>query len=162
MKENKKIINAKSVESEGITFRSKTERTIFQKLVSLGYSPEYEPDTFTIWNGFEPTKPWYEEGNPHVTKKKDPVTGKFTVPTNKVPVIEDWRYTPDIKLKKGNCTFYIEVKGFPNDLWPYKRKIFLRKLEEYPNTYFFEVKTIGGLLRSLAVMEQIYETSGQN
>lgn len=155
---NKKIVNAQSIEYEGIVFRSIAERNVYKKLVSLGITPEYEPDTFVLWEGFTPLKEWYLEGEPVNTKKQDKVTGKRTKLSDKPKSFENWKYTPDFKIQSGKNTFYIEVKGYPNDLWPYKRKLFLKLLESLPNVYFFEVKTIKGLLKSVNTMSKINET----
>lgn len=159
MSENKKIINARTVEYAGIEFRSISERNMYKKLVSLGITPEYEPETFTLLDTFRPNKEWYQDGIPMNTKKKDIITGKMTVITDKPASISVWQYTPDFRIKMGDFTFFVEVKGFPNDLWPYKRKMFLRLLQDLPNTFFFEVHNIKGLLNSVEVMKRIYENS---
>ena len=156
---NRKIINATCAEYDGITFRSTTERNMYKKLISLGMTPKYEPDTFCLWNGFRPTKQWYIDGIPQNTKKKNPITGKMDVLTDKPQSFEDWNYTPDFKLTKNGYTVYIEVKGYPNDLWPYKRKLFLKLLETYPNTHFFEVKTIKGLVKCVEIISKLWEPS---
>lgn len=156
MSDNKKIINARTVEYNGITFRSDTERRIYIKLLSLGITPEYEVEKFTLVKGFTPTKAWYIDGIPQNTKKKNKITGKFTIRTDKPKSLEDWDYTPDFRIKKGDYTFYIEVKGYPNDLWAYKRKLFLKLIEQQPHTYFFEVKTIKGLLETVKLMDKLY------
>lgn len=157
--ENKKIKNARTVEYAGIEFRSTTERNMYKKLVSLGVTVEYEPESFILFDTFRPNKPWYQDGVAMNTKKKDPITGKMTILTNKPESLPVWKYTPDFRIKMGDFTFFIEAKGFPNDLWPYKRKLFLHQLQNLPNTFFFEVHSIKGLLNSVEVMKQIYENS---
>ena len=142
--ENKKIKNAKSSTYQEIKFRSKSEERIYKKLLSLGFSPLYEPDTFILFQDFRPEKTYFYEGVPQVTKKGG----------NKA--LMSWKYTPDFRLDFGEYKMYIEVKGFANDLWPYKRKLFLKLLDSYKNCYFFEVKTIRGLEKSLEAMKSIY------
>ena len=41
----------------------------------------------------------------------------------------DMTYTPDFKIVKGNNVIFMETKGFPNDSFPIKRKMFLGLLE---------------------------------
>ena len=136
---NKKVVNATKTTFEGIDFKSKTELRVYQKLYSLGYHPLYEPDTFTIWKGsFRPSKIWYIDGEPQVTKG-----GKTTL-------IGDWHYTPDFKIKKDSKTIYIEVKGKPNDVYPYKRKLFLKYIDSIPDVYFAEIHSISGLVDFLS------------
>ena len=142
--ENKKIKNAKSSTYQGIKFRSKSEERMYKKLLSLGFSPLYEPDTFTLFHGFRPEKIYFYEGIPQIIK------------SGESKVLEDWKYTPDFRLDFGEDKMYIEVKGFPNDLWTYKRKLFLKLLESYERCYFFVVKTIRGLMKSLEAMKSIH------
>ena len=145
MAKNKKIANATAVKDLGISFRSKSEERVYKKLLSLGYSPKYEPVSYVLWKGFRPTFPLYIDGIPQLTKNGEPT--KFV----------DWKYTPDIILEKNGYTMIIEVKGYSNDIYPYKRKLFLKLLEAMDKTYFFEVHTIRGLLKSLEKMNQIWE-----
>lgn len=160
MTQNKKIQNAEQVIQGDIKFRSKAERMIYNNLISLGYSPEYEVDKFIIWEGFYPTEPLYIDGEPQLTK---PRGGKETVNfVPKIPKFNDWHYTPDFKLTLGKSVFYIECKGYSNDLHPYKRKLFLRLLENMPNTHYFEVKTKHGLLTTLKIIKSIYEQENTN
>ena len=42
MSTNKKIINPEQVSQDNIKFRSKSERMMYNTLVSLGFSPEFE------------------------------------------------------------------------------------------------------------------------
>lgn len=144
MSNNKKIINATDVEYNGIHFRSKTEERVYKKALSLGLDINYELEPITIWNGFRPEKTWYLEGLPYITKK-----GKI----NKL--FEDWNYTPDFIIKMNGYKFYVEAKGQPNDLWPYKRKLFIKWLETQDKSYFFQVKTIRAFLKSVEIMKEI-------
>lgn len=143
MSENKKVINATKSYYDGIEFRSDLEKRVYKKLISLGYKPEFEKDKFVLVDTLRPQKDYFYEGNPQRTK------------TGKISALDKWQYTPDFLLTFGNYRFYIEAKGHPNDVWPYKRKMFIRLIENMPNTYFFEVKTIRGLLKSIDEMKKI-------
>lgn len=160
MSENKKIKGATAVTYEDINFRSKFEERVYKKLLSLGYNPEYELEHFVLWEGFRPQKEYYYNGIPENTKKKDHLTGKMTVLTDKPEALQSWRYTPDFLLRMNGFAFYVEAKGHPNDLWPYKKKLFLKAIDDIPNTYFFEVRSIKGLLASLEVMKKISKQNG--
>lgn len=144
MSKNKKVINATKSTYNGIKFRSKTEERVYKKLLSLGYNPNYELEPTILWEGFRPTKTWYLEGEPQITKK---------TLINKA--FEDWNYTPDFLVEMNGYRFYIEAKGHPNDLWPYKRKLFLKWLETQDKAYFFQIKTIKALVESLEIMKKI-------
>ena len=59
--ENKKIKNATSKEYNGIKFKSIVEVSVYKHLLSLGFKPEYEKHKYTIWEGFKPTIPFYNQ-----------------------------------------------------------------------------------------------------
>lgn len=143
--ENKKVKNATEVIYNGIKFRSKTEFKMYQLMYKEGFTPDFESQSFILWDGCYLQKPFYYEGEPVITKNGH---------TKK---LQDWVYTPDFIITLGGCSFIIEVKGNPNDLWPYKRKLFLKHIDKMKDTYFFEVKTIKGLKKTLSVIKSIYD-----
>ena len=59
--ENKKIKNASPLEYDGISFKSKLEKMIYQTLKEQGFPVEYEPHKFVLWQGFRPTVPFYDK-----------------------------------------------------------------------------------------------------
>ena len=109
----------------------------------MGITPKFESKTVTLLEGFRPSRTWYFDGEKELTK------------TGKNKKLQDWEYTPDFVITMNGYTFYVEAKGNPNDLWPYKRKMFIKWLESQPNCYFFEVKTIRGLVKSVEEMKAI-------
>lgn len=143
--ENRKVINATQVIYNGIKFRSKSELRMYQTMLNAGFTPDFESQSFILWDGCYLQKPYYYEGFPVVTKNGH---------TKK---LQDWVYTPDFIITLGGCSFIIEVKGNPNDLWPYKRKLFLKLIDTMKDTYFFEVKTIKGLKKTLSTIKSIYD-----
>lgn len=143
VKSNKKILNATEVSENGIDFKSKLEASVYKKMRTLGYNPQYEIEPITLLDGFYPSKPYYINGEPEITKKGT---------TKK---IMSWTYTPDFVLVINGLTFYIEVKGQPNDVWAYKQKMFLKYLEQHPDCFFFVIKNIRGLLKSLEIINTI-------
>lgn len=151
---NKKILNATAVEYNGLKFRSKMEEKMFNWMIQLGYSPQFEPDKFVLWEGFYPKTPLYIDGEPQLTKpRKNCKDIQLFIP--KIPKFEDWHYTPDFKLEINGKIFYIECKGYGNDLWPYKRKLFLKTIEDKNNIYFFEAHTKKGLMKTLNLISKI-------
>lgn len=116
--ENAKVINATPCSYNGIDFKSKLEMNIYKAIESEGYTPLYEPITFTIWNGFKPRIPFY---------KKNKSSKKMALENNK---IRDITYTPDIIFYAGTRMILVEVKpDYENDVFPYKKKLFRRFLE---------------------------------
>lgn len=143
VKENKKIKNATPVEYNGIHFRSKSEKSFYVKLVAAGFNPEYETQTFVIWEGFRPSHPWLLDGVPQVLK------------SGATEKLMDWKYTPDFVIKVGDYTAYLEVKGKGNDIHPYKRKLFLKYIESCNNSIYIEVHTVKGLEKTIKYLTDL-------
>lgn len=73
---NKKIRNATQSSSEGITFKSQLEKSIYDTLLQQGFTPQYEPITFTLWNGFAPITPFYDKETDKQNQKRAELLGK--------------------------------------------------------------------------------------
>lgn len=139
---NRKIKNAKEFFADGIKFKSKLEMKAYKILKENGLSPKYEAEKVVLFNGFKPSKTWYIDGVPQVTKKGN----------NKKLI--DWCYTPDFKIELNDHVAYFEIKGFPNDVYPYKRKLFLEYIDDIPKTYFFEIKEVpDGLIKAIEIFK---------
>ena len=143
--ENKKIKNATSLTTNDITFKSKLEASVYRHLLQAGFSPAYEEVTFTIWEGFKPTIPFY---------------GKQGLNMKKLISIT---YTPDFTFCYEDKFIILEVKGFQNDLFPYKFKMFRKLLEqpEYKNVLLFEVFSIKQLKEYIEIIKS-YAASREN
>lgn len=118
--ENLKVRNASTLEYNNIKFKSKLEAYCFRKLEQAGFSPLYEAERITLWEGIRLNK----------------IQG-----INGHPKLRSITYTPDIIVSKGNYKAYIEVKGYANDVYPIKKKMFLKYLETLEDGvvyYFFE------------------------
>ena len=61
IRNNCKIKNATKTSSNGIDFKSQLEKTIYNCLLELGFSPEYEPETYTLIEGYNPITPFYDK-----------------------------------------------------------------------------------------------------
>ena len=131
---NRRILNATPFTYNGINFRSKTEVMVYKTLLEQGFSPKYEEETFCYWEGRRPTVPFYDLGRDrhlHLNMKK--LVGSH--------------YTPDFTFMYGDTKIIIEVKGYANDIYPLKRKLFRAYLEslDYP-VIFAEIYTKRQLL----------------
>jgi hypothetical protein len=112
---NKKIRNAISSVYKGIKFRSKLELFTYQQLEQAGIKSLYEKKKFVLMEGFRFPNRTVE---PHKTKGYIDMTVK----------IRDITYTPD--FVDPNDKWIIEVKGFANDVFPLKWKLFKNHLME--------------------------------
>lgn len=142
--ENKKIINASPLEYDGISFKSKLEKMAYQTLKEQGFPVLYEPRKFIIWEGFRPNVPFYN---------KDASTRMLKMDSKKVI---DISYTPDLMFEHNNHLIIIEMKGFENNTYPLKKKIFRKWLESnYPNSIYFEIFTKKQLLQAIDIIKKL-------
>lgn len=142
--ENKKILNATPLEFDGISFKSKLERTVYQTLKEHGFSVQYEPCKFIIWEGFKPVVPFYN---------KDRKTRLLKLETKKIISIS---YTPDFLFNYNDHLVIIEAKGMENDCFYLKKKMFRKWLEEHhPKSVFFEVYTKRQLLQAIDIIKAL-------
>jgi hypothetical protein len=116
---NKKVRNAVSKVYKGIKFRSKLELFTYKELQKAKIKSLYEQKKFVLMKGFYFTNECVEP------KKKD-----YISITTKV---RDITYTPDFVDPNGK--WIIEVKGFANDVFPLKWKLFKNHLMENGYTY---------------------------
>lgn len=112
---NKKIKNATTCQYNNITFKSKKEASIYKYLISIGITPEYEPIKFTIWDRDSFSVPYYDR------------YGKTFKRLSRKPTAV--HYTPDFIFTYNNIKVILEVKGFKNDVVPYKIRLFRDYLE---------------------------------
>lgn len=142
--ENKKIINASPLEYDGILFKSKLEKMAYQTLKEQDFPVLYEPKKFIIWEGFRPNVPFYN---------KDASTRMLKMDSKKVI---DISYTPDLMFEYNNHLIIIEMKGFENNTYPLKKKIFRKWLESnYPNSIYFEIFTKKQLLQAINIIKNL-------
>lgn len=108
MKKNKKVKNAKPNLHNGIKFRSKLETYCYKELdANFPSEFEYEKNRYTLLKGFE-----------YNGEKIRPITIKPDFVSNKLKVI-------------------IEIKGYPNDAWPLRLKLFKKLLSTKLKDYQF-------------------------
>lgn len=167
MSKNKKIRNATTTRIRGITFKSQTEKMVYRTLVDKGITPEYEPQTFTLWDGFTPVTPFYDQETDKQQDKRNQEendgrkTSKILV-LKSSPVI-GIRYTPDFHFVKDGVQVWIEVKGIENDVFYIKKKMFRKYLDdlrekEGVNSIFFEIYTKRQVLQALQIVDDYVES----
>lgn len=161
--ENKKIRNATRSRVKGITFKSQLEKSIYNTLLQQGFVPEYEPVTFTLWEGFSPVTPYYDKESDRQREKRLE-EGKETCPSKmlvrKTGKIIGIRYTPDFHFKYNNLDVWIEAKGIENDVFYIKKKMFLKYLDDRfyrtgERAVYFEVYTKRQLLQALQIIREL-------
>lgn len=141
---NKKILGATSLISDNITFKSKLEVTIYKELLRAGFNPKYEEQKFIIWEGIKPTKPFYN---------RDIKTKMLKLDMGKM---RDITYTPDFTFKYKKHLIIIEAKGFENDTFPIKKKLFRGLLETMKTpVIYFEVYTKKQLVQAIEIIKSL-------
>lgn len=142
--ENKKIKNASPLEYDNIQFKSKLEKMAYQTLKEKGFPVEYEPRKFIIWEGFKPTIPFYNKDNKTRMLKQE---------TKKIIGIS---YTPDFLMEYNGHLVIIELKGLENDIYPLKKKMFRKWLEDNePHSIYFEIYTKKQLLQAIDIIKSL-------
>lgn len=167
MSQNKKIRNATSAKTRGITFKSQTEKMIYRTLIDNNIEPEYEKYTFTLWDGFVPKTPFYDQETDKQHEKRlaeensEKKTPKqLVLKTDKVIGV---RYTPDFHFKVKDVDVWVEVKGIENDVFYIKKKMFRKYLDDLLETkgirsIFFEVYTKRQMLQALKIVDEYVES----
>lgn len=142
---NKKIIGATPFKYNGIFFKSELEVRIYKTLIENGINPKYEEFTAVLWKGFKPTIPFYER----VGKRAREIT------LNMKKLI-DMTYTPDFTFELNGLFVVIEAKGYENDTFPIKKKLFRKFLEHYEKpSIFFEIYSKKDLLQALEIVKNV-------
>ena len=140
---NKKVRNAISKVYRGIKFRSKLELFTYKELQKAKIKSLYEQKKFVLMTGF------YFTNNCVEPKKKD-----YIGITTKV---RDITYTPDFVDPNGK--WIIEVKGYANDVFPLKWKLFKKHLLDHGYTYaLFLPKNQKQVLKTIELIKQLVQT----
>lgn len=146
MSENKKIINATPLEYNSIKFKSQLEVMVYKTLIELGFKPYYEPTTYVVWKGYRPTVPFYT---------RDSKTRMLKLESKK---LIDIKYTPDFIFEYDDIVIILQVKGFANDTYYIKNKLFRKYLEDVSKEtnqkcLYFEIYTKKQLLQAIEIIK---------
>jgi hypothetical protein len=125
----------------------------------LGFNPEYEPKTFTLWPGFTPVTPFYDKETDTQKKKRDPKNKTPRLLTLKEANVIGIRYTPDFYFRYKDLDVYIEAKGIENDVYYLKKKLFRKYLDTILETrkqksIYFEIYTKKQLLQAVDIIKE--------
>lgn len=113
-----KIRNATPLVLDGIRFRSKLEAYCYEKLKEANLDFKYEEERFVVLPGFN-----YENKSYEIVKK-----GGEKIYDDAYPYVRPISYTPDFtNLEEG---WIIECKGFPNDSFPVRWKLFKKYITD--------------------------------
>lgn len=115
-KSKRGLINAKRKKVDGIQFRSLLEVFCYQKLKEAGIKSDYEKHKYVLMEGFHYGNSSYEDN------------GKSGYNDKGSHKVRDITYTPDFVDPNGR--WVIECKGFANDRFPLKWKMFKKLLME--------------------------------
>tara|TARA_R100000027_G_scaffold56484_1_gene45752 strand:- start:251 stop:727 length:477 start_codon:yes stop_codon:yes gene_type:complete len=115
----KKVRNAKSKEVDGIKFRSLLEAHCYRQLRDAGIPANYEKKKYVLMEGFHYGNESYEDN------------GKTGYQDKQKYKVRDITYTPDFVDPQGR--WIIECKGFANERFPLKWKMFKKLLMESPD-----------------------------
>ena len=144
---NHKVKNATPLEYNNIQFKSRLEVMIYKTLLQEGFNVQYEPTKYIIWEGFKPNVSFYN---------KDKKTRMLKLDNKR---LIDITYTPDFVFEYKDTTIVIEAKGFENDTFPIKKKLFRKWLESQNskgNKYiFFEIFTKRQLMQAIDIIKNI-------
>tara|TARA_R100000152_G_C6663613_1_gene101840 strand:- start:20 stop:454 length:435 start_codon:yes stop_codon:yes gene_type:complete len=118
-KTRSKVKNAVKNKYKGITFQSKLELVCYKELEAFNIPVEYEKTTFTIFDGLVYPQACYE-GTPKRLY-------------NKGSKIRPITYTPDFVDPNGK--WIIETKGYANESFPLRWKLFKKHLKDSGHQY---------------------------
>ena len=134
-----------------IQFKSQLEVMVYKTLLQEGFKPEYEPMSYKLWVGYKPEVPYYTKDNKTRLQKLDDKK------------VIDIKYTPDFILHYNGIRIIIECKGFQNDTYYLKKKLFRNYLEyDYKNvgivSIFFEIYTKKQLMQAIDIIKNYAKT----
>lgn len=122
---NRRVLNATPVVAkDGTQMKSKIEERIYDALQNLGFDPKYEAETFTYWTGEKPKTLFFDRDS----KRQNRLNMKKFI---------DMKYTPDFIFMFEGIKVIIEVKGWENDNFSIRKKLFRAYLDSllYPVVY---------------------------
>ena len=150
--ENKKIKGAKISEYNNIKFKSSLECSCYKKLELSGLEFSYESERIVLWEGVKPQ-------SVKIYSRKKIKAGKYDRNLElQTRTLLNITYTPDFVINKNNYKIYFDVKGKENDVYPIKKKMFLKTLEERNdgiNYLFFEPHNIRQMLQAIEIIKKL-------
>ena len=158
IKTNKKVKNANEIVYDNIIFKSNLELFCYKLLKAEKINFKYNEETCTLYQGCNLKKVIYyysDKKNKNLKCIKDKKSGLRES-------IRPITYTPDfcieIMTKSGIIAIFIETKGFSNDVYPYKRKLFFDAMERqvyHEKVYFFEPRNKIQVVNAIDIITKI-------
>ena len=119
--QNKKVKNAKEHEYDGVKFKSGLELFAYKTLKELDIPFIYQPDKTVLLPSFKIDFHCYEDiGKIYRDENKKII--KSTKRFDLINAVREISYTPDFMAIDGS--WIIETKGFSNDAFPLRWKMF--------------------------------------
>lgn len=151
MRANKKIINATPNQLDSIKFKSRSEALCYKRLIESGFSPKYEEESFLLFNT-------YKLRDSSLLVFIGDVKSKTLERFDKT--LRKSVYTPDFTFDFNGYHIIIEVKGYPNDTYPFKRKIFLTNLGKglyniQQPVVFMEIHSTKELIQAIEIIKTL-------
>lgn len=155
---NKKIRGATKQEYKGIRFDSKLELFCYKHLETTGIPFVYNTKKYNLLERFRLNKLNLFEVIR--AKKKTIDFNVYKTQKGDKRIYSQITYTPDFVIEVKNILIFVETKGYFNDVYPIKRKMFFSKLEndeKYSGkiVYFFEPRNQKQVLISINEIKKI-------
>ena len=141
---NKKILGTKQIVIDDITFKSTLEASCYRMLKESGLTFLHESEKVVLCESVKPLN--ITIYTPSILKDAEVKYRNVRCKSDKTKVIQIARvkrgltlqtrkllgitYTPDFLVMKDNFRIYLDIKGFANDTYPLKLKLFLNMLEK--------------------------------
>lgn len=148
--DNKKVIGAKKKEYNGIIFDSMLELNTYKLLEKENFEFTYNETTIVLADKFRLD---------NINFYNSTRTRKFSqalTKDGKKAVIGEMTFTPDFILGNEDTVIIIETKGWANDVYPYKRKLFFNSIKDSNSTiYYFEPKNLREVKDSITIIKEL-------
>ncbi len=143
---NRRVQGATPTDCDGIHLKSKLEEKAYLLLKDAGFKPVYEGRKYVLCDGFYPTVPFYNQSS----------KSKKVLADNSKKVL-NITYTPDFIFNHKGYTIIIEMKGYLQDTYRIKCKLFRKLLENLSdeNPLFFEAHNKSQLLQAIDIIKNL-------
>lgn len=148
---NVKVRNAVSLEWNGLTFKSKLELFTYQKLLEAGIKDfKYEEDKFQLLEPFEFNGESIEGYDRTIDKNKVKCYDSVS------KTIRGITYLPDFTcINEDKTGWILECKGYPNDAFPLKWKMFKDHLNKNGyNVILYKPSNQQTVLKTIELLKQ--------
>lgn len=150
---NQKIRGASSRVYQGIKFDSKLEMECFKLLQDENIPFLYNQVTIQLVPGFRLEKVHFYK---YYKKNKEFI--EYKTKKGEKLKLTSMTFTPDFYIEHRDNIIFIETKGFPNDVYPYKRKLFFYAIESNElysekKVYFFEPSSIKQVKDTIEILK---------